>query len=405
MREEKMMILTMLEEGKITAEEAIKLLEALEDIDVPNSFSKNDELKNENPKKETSPGPLIFDTLGEIGSDIGNALSSVFDGLRDFTQSIGFWTNYETVSKVIDYDLEHENPSLDLSGINGSIKLRPIEGNKLKISAVCQYKKGLLLENENFFNFTAAEGRIVFSPKYNSTISVKLDVSLPDKKYNEILLNTSNGKIDIKELDVNSLICITSNSAIELADVNARKVDLTTKNGRIECRDINTKTLKAGTTNSGIYLNDISCSEIDAKTANAKIDINDIVADKIACRTSNASIDAVDIACQTLSLITSNGKVVCEDLDLNRIKEIRIITSNGSISSKICEMERPIYLDLETSMGNINLEIPNLVYKVNKQVKLGQKKIIAHSPNYNENTDHLRFTASTSNGSIKIYEG
>ena len=40
-----MMILTMLEEGKITAEEAIKLLEALEDIDVPNSFSKNDELK------------------------------------------------------------------------------------------------------------------------------------------------------------------------------------------------------------------------------------------------------------------------------------------------------------------------------------------------------------------------
>ncbi len=405
MREEKMMILTMLEEGKITAEEAIKLLEALEDIDVPNSFSKNDELKNENPKNETSPGPLIFDTLGEIGSDIGNALSSVFDGLRDFTQSIGFWTNYETVSKVIDYDLEHENPSLDLSGINGSIKLRPIEGNKLKISAVCQYKKGLFLENENFFNFTAAEGRIVFSPKYNSTISVKLDVSLPDKKYNEILLNTSNGKIDIKELDVNSLICITSNSAIELADVNARKVDLTTKNGRIECRDINTKTLKAGTTNSGIYLNDISCSEIDAKTANAKIDINDIVADKIACRTSNASIDAVDIACQTLSLITSNGKVVCEDLDLNRIKEIRIITSNGSISSKICEMERPIYLDLETSMGNINLEIPNLVYKVNKQVKLGQKKIIAHSPNYNENTDHLRFTASTSNGSIKIYEG
>src|SRR5690554_1046298 len=143
MKEEKMMILTMLEEGKITSEEAIKLLEALEDIDMANGFSQNSEAENENSQKKTSSSPLIFDTLGDIGSDIGNALSSVFSSLRDVTQSIGFKTNYESISKDIEYDLSHENPSLDLSGVNGSIKLKPIEGDKLKIKAVCQYKKGI----------------------------------------------------------------------------------------------------------------------------------------------------------------------------------------------------------------------------------------------------------------------
>lgn len=404
MREEKMMILAMLEEGKITSEEAIKLLEALEDIDMPSNSNKTDEAQNESSQRKTNSSPLIFDTLGEIGSDIGNALSSVFDSLKDVTQSIGFGTNYENISKDIDYEFDHENPSLDLSGVNGGIKLRPIEGNKLKIKAVCQYKKGLLLDNENFFNFSAGDGKVVFSPKHNSNISVKLYVSLPEKKYNEILLNTTNGKIDIKELNVNSLICTTSNSPIEAVDINAEEIDLTTKNGRIESRGINTKTLNVCTTNAGIYLNDISCNEVEAKTANSKIAINDILADKIICKTSNATIDAEDITCDIINLITSNGKVVCDDIDLNRVKEMKLITSNGTINSKICDTGRPLYFDLETSMGNINLEIPDLVYKVNKQISLGQKRIVAHSSNYDKNADHLKFIASTSNGSIKICE-
>jgi len=83
---------------------------------------------------------------------------------------------------------------------------------------------------------------------------------------------------------------------------------------------------------------------------------------------------------------------------------MKLITSNGTINSKICDTGRPLYFDLETSMGNINLEIPDLVYKVNKQISLGQKRIVAHSSNYDKNADHLKFIASTSNGSIKICE-
>lgn len=406
MKEEKMMILAMLEEGKITSEEAIKLLEALEDIDIPRDFVEDEkkEKDNENFQEKIFSKP-IFNTLEDIGSDIGNALSNMFDGLKDVGNSFGFRSNWDTISRDLDFDLSNiENPSLDLRAVNGRIRLRPTDNDKLLIKVNCQFKNGLISPGEDFFNFYTDGNKVIFSPKYNSNISIKLDVSIPEKNYNEILLNSSNGKIDIEELNVNTLICLTSNSSIDVAEVNANNIDLTTKNSRIECRGTNAKIIKASTTNSNIYLNDIFSNEIEAKTANSKIGINDIVADKIICKTSNASIDAEDITCDIIHLITSNGKLNCDDIDLNRVKEIKLITSNGGINSGIYEIGRDLYFDLETSMGNISLDIPNLIYKTNKQINLGVKKIVAHSPNYDENRDHLKFIASTSNGSIKIYE-
>lgn len=414
MKEERMMILSMLEEGKITSEEAIKLMEALDEVEIPrdkNEFADKKEDFTLNEKKEQKPkfntledlGTEIGNALGDMGSEIGNVLGDMFNGLKGMGSSFGFKTNYETITTNLDLDLSDiENPNLDFKAVNGSIKLRPTDGDKLLIKVVCQYKNGLFLPNELFFNFSTSGNKIIFSPKYNSNISIKLDVLLPEKNYGEIVLNSTNGKIDIDDLSLNILECITTNASIDILDVTAKKIDLSTKNGRIECKDTNSNTIDLYTTNSNISLLDVNSTEIQAKTANAKISINDINAQKIICKTSNSSIEATDIACDTLHLTTSNGKITCDNIDLSKVKDIQLITSNGSISSDIDSIDREIYLDLETSMGNINLELPNLIYKTNKQINLGLKKIEAHSINYNENKDHLKFVASTSNGSIKI---
>lgn len=87
---------------------------------------------------------------------------------------------------------------------------------------------------------------------------------------------------------------------------------------------------------------------------------------------------------------------------MNKIKEIKLITSNSSITTEINNIPEQVYFDLETSMGSIALEIPNLIYKINKQANLGLKKIVAHSVNYEDDND-LKVIATTSNGSIKIY--
>ena len=403
MKEEKMMILAMLEEGKITSEEAIKLLEALdqkEDFYQEDTSSKSDEYTSEEEKNIFQD---TFDNLEDIGSDIGNVLYDIFDGLKDFSSSFGFKNNYETITTDLEMDLDSmENPSLDLKAINGDINLRPTNKNVLLVKVVCQYKKGLLNENETYFDFTNIDGKITFTPKYNSNISITLDVSIPEKFYNEIRLNTTNGKIYIKDLNSRSAQCITSNSSVEIEGGNTDLIDLTSKNGKIEIKDINSKNIQTYTTNADIEITNTNSETIDAKTGNGKIILKDIKSVDITCKTSNSIIELSSIDSQSIYLMTSNGKIILNDIDTANAKNINLITSNGSIVSDILDLSKEAIFDLETSMGNINLDIAELIYTTNKQVNLGLKKIVAHSINYDLNKDHLNFVASTSNASIKI---
>lgn len=415
MKEEKMMILSMLEEGKITSEEAIKLMEALEEKEAFDIDEKGNSNFTEHKNGEKTIFKDKFNSLEDIGSDIGNALSNMFDGLKDINPSnvldglkdigtsFGFKYNYDTTTTDLEMNLDDiENPSLDLRGINGDINVRPTDKNVLSINVTCQYKKGLLVANEPYFDFTNIDGKITFTPKYNSNISIKLDISLPEKTYNEIKLNTTNGKIYTSELNAKSARCTTSNSSIEFAGGNINLIDLTTKNGKIEIRDITSKTIKPYTTNSSIQLTNIKSESIDAKTVNGKIMLSNIKALDVLCKTSNSTIDVKSIDAPSLNLMTSNGKILLAQINTSSAKSINLTTSNSTIISEIHSVDKEVLFDLETSMGSINLDIPNLVYTTNKQVNLGLKKIVAHSVDYDVNKDHINFVASTSNGSIKI---
>ena len=401
MKEEKMMILSMLEEGKITSEEAVKLMEALENIDTP-TVETNKEDENHDCKEEKYFGGK-FNSLEDIGADIGNALSNMIGGLRDIGGSFGFKSNYETIYDDLDLDLSHiENPNLNLKGINGSIILRPSNSDNISIKVVCQHKKGLIQPNEPYFDFHLDDDTVVFNPKYSSGLSIKLDVFLPEKEYGHILLSSTNGRIDVDKLKVNSLECTTSNAGINIMYVDSEEILLSTKNGRVESKYTNSNVFKAYTTNSSIILNYINSDDLNIKTANGKIDLTSIAGENLVSKTSNGSINAKTTSFHKVELTTSNGRITCEDFDVNKIKLIKLITSNGAIVSKVKDLEKEFSFDLETSMGNILLEVPDLVYTTNKQVNLGLKKIIAHTVNFNNDEDDLKLIASTSNGSIQI---
>lgn len=401
MKEEKMMILAMLEEGKITAEEAIKLIEALEENEEYFEEDKTDK-KSDYKMEDKFNFKDTLNNLEDFGSDVSTVLSNMFDGLKDFSSSVGQY-NYNTTTSNLEMDLsEIESPILDLKAINGDINVRQSDKDNMTIKVICQYKKGLLVANEPYFDFTNVDGKIIFAPKYNSNISIKLDVTIPEKFYKEIKLNTSNGKIYIHSLNAKALNCSTSNSSIIILRGDIESIDLTTKNGKIEIMDVSSNIIKAYTTNSNINLTNVKSETIDAKTGNSKIILDDIKAMDLICKTSNSPIDARAIDSPNIYFSTSNGRIELSEINTKTAKDIHLLTSNNSISSEIDGLEKEMIFDLETSMGNIELDIPNLVYTTNKQVNLGLKKIIANSIDYDANEDHLKLVASTSNGSIKI---
>lgn len=336
MKEERLLILSMLKEGKITVEEATELLEALE-------------IKNENQDKNYKDDKhkrLSHMTFEEIGSDIGNAISNMIDGLKDMGGSFGFNFNSETITLDLEEDLSSiENPVLDLKAINGPINLNTWQKDQISIKLTCQYKNGLFNNETDFYNFTIEDDKIVFVPTYNKDISVKLDVFLPNKKYKEIVLKTTNGRIQINDITVDKLDCITNNGSINGGKIIGNQVFMATRNGRIE---------------------------------------------------------ALDISAEILDLSTSNGRIVCEHSDINRATNVSLSTSNGSITSNLVDLVKGAYFDLSTSMGSVNLDLPNMTSINRDQGFTGNKRTIAHNSNYDESGDNLKYNASTSNGSIKI---
>lgn len=339
MKEERLLILSMLKEGKISVDEATALLEALE-LKSGDSSSKDKDFKEDKNKR------LSHMTFEEIGSDIGNAISNMFDSLKDMGSNLGINLNSETIVLDLEEDLSQvENPILDFKSINGGITLNKWQKDNVSIKVTCEYKNGLLDNNEEFYKFYLEDDRLVFTPILNKDISIKLDVFLPNKDYKEIVLNTTNGRIQMQDINADKLNAITTNGAITVTRVKGEKIYLSTKNGRIE---------------------------------------------------------ALGLSGEIVDLSTSNGRIVCNHLDINKATNVNLSTSNGSITSNLGDLTKGAAFDLDTSMGSVTLEYPDMIFINKEQGLSGNRRTLAHNPNYDEDGDNLQYNASTSNGSIRI---
>lgn len=412
MRDEKLMILTMLEEGKITSQEAIKLLEALEETDYFMDYGTNeDEEKSIN--LEQAKENLIEELekniedrkekIENIGIDIGNKLANAFNNLFGTGNLFNLSGNYKVINTQLEKDISHlDEASLVVKSINGKIDVKSWGEDKLLIKITYRYKNNSFTQDNSFYELYEEDNRIIFKPLYTNNVMMDLSLYLPQKHYKEISLTTSNGRIQLENLKLNLLTCNTSNASISLEDIVGENVDISTKNGKINLRDISSPILKAVSTNASIKLEDIESRDLMVATKNGRITLSHIAGEGITVKSSNGSIEADNLKGKVINLDTSNGKIICRDLDDGRIRELNLSTSNSTIDVEMNHLSKMGYYQLETSLGNINLDIPGLVYKENKQIDLGMKKIIAHSINFNEDEEHFILNASTSNGSIKI---
>lgn len=412
MRDEKLMILTMLEEGKITSQEAIKLLEALEETDYFMDYGTNeDEEKSIN--LEQAKENLIEalekniedrkEKIENIGIDIGNKLANAFNNLLGTGNLFNLSGNYKVINTQLEKDISHlDEASLVVKSINGKIDVKSWGEDKLLIKITYRYKNNSFTQDNSFYELYEEDNRIIFKPLYTNNVMMDLSLYLPQKHYKEISLTTSNGRIQLEDLKLNLLTCNTSNASISLEDIVGESVDISTKNGKINLKDISSPILKAVSTNASIKLEDIESRDLMVATKNGRITLSHIAGEGITVKSSNGSIEADNLKGKVINLDTSNGKIICRDLDDGRIRELNLSTSNSTIDVEMNHLSKMGYYQLETSLGNINLDIPGLVYKENKQIDLGMKKIIAHSINFNEDEEHFILNASTSNGSIKI---
>jgi DUF4097 and DUF4098 domain-containing protein YvlB len=393
--EEKLLILKMLEEGKITSAEAARLIEALDgsskqttgDSSTKQQKQANfqDEIhkmrdrvhewktdfKNNYKQKDFDRAMDDFGAKAEkLGKNVANTTFGIVDKLVDFvgsfveTNSFNFFGNFPTIEKTYE-SIAIEGMDINIEGTNSNISVKKHLDNKIIIKSKI---RGPQQTAENAIVYSDTGNIISLKLNKVANISVSHEILLPAVKFNNIRFETSNGKIYAEDSQASTFEAITKNGPIELMGVNSDKISLTTKNSRVQ--------------------------------------VNYVIGRDIEINTSNGAIDIKHIKANTIKGTTTNGKIFIENVqNLESGQEITLNmkTSNSGIKINMDDTDNKAYkIFAKTSNGGINLLIPDLVYNnLNKQGTLGSL-VEAESKNYSDAIDKVNVIAETTNGFIEV---
>lgn len=396
--EEKMMILKMLQEGKINSDEAARLLEALDgsakqtasDAGQARQQQKaqpnyNDEIakmrerikewkddfkKNYN-QKDFDKVVDEFSTKAEkIGKNVAATTFGLVDRMIDFvgsvvdTGSFNIFGNMNVVEKNFEAAAQ-EGMDLDLEAINGQIFIKKHQENKILIKTRIRSSLG---NPEAALKYSDTGNAVSLKIDKTGNISVSLEVYMPAVKFNKLRLESLNGRIYVEDTLSNELESITKNASIDLMGVNSDKISVSTKNAKITLTYVTGKDVNINTNNSLIEIKNIKAGNLQAVTTNGRIYLENV----------------------------QNSDGVSEE-------SMFLKTTNGDIKVNMNDMDSKAYkVKAQTTNGSVNLLIPEMIYhNAGRQANRGNF-VDAESSSYEASTQKVNITAETVNGYIEI---
>jgi len=394
--EERLLILKMLQEGKITAEEAEKLLDALDgskENETDNTAYKRQqkqvnfqdeiakmrqrisewgkEFKNSNSQKDFDHTIEEFVSKAEkFGKSVASTTIGIVDKVIDYvgslidTNAFNIFGSYNAVDKEYKVDAA-EGMNVFIEGVNGQITLKKHEGNDIVIKSKIRSPQE---DVSSILVYDRQDNTVLLKLNKQGNLSVAHEVLLPALKFNEIKVETTNGKILVEDAKCSSLEGITKNGNIDLMGVNAEKVNV--------------------------------------QTTYARINISYMIGRNVDIITKNAVIDIKHLKVAGIKAVTKNGRINVENVQ-NYENEtdifLQLTTTNGGIKVNMNDSDNKGYkVSAKTTNGGINLLIPEMIYNNISKKETGLSYVEAISTGFQDFTNKITIEAETTNGFIDI---
>ncbi|CAG9620692.1 DUF4097 family beta strand repeat-containing protein [Sutcliffiella rhizosphaerae] len=384
--EERKRILKLVEEGKLTAEEAIILLESLEK-NSEEKRSKQDEIVSElarDAKGSEEAEDNIFQALSTniFSSSNSRKSGSSFDKAKFEKQASSFKNNImdfvgSALQKIKDLDLDFNfGPSIsiqhifqqsdvhlqqiDLDVANGSVKVVPWQENDVKIECEAKVyeensqddaRKAFL--SEVLFSIEAGKLRFSVQKKH---IKVQATVYVPEREYDNLHVRMFNGPIDGEGLHVKSMKLKSANGSITWNRLTSDYMEVETANGHIRLTDCNSKELEAETINGMLKVKgDIEKLDLQSFNGNVVGELTGSAARSILAKTKTGSVDlflSTDNAVEA-ELKTNLGSFTCEIPGMDVVEEKNEVVQKA-LHFKANKENSPLtYIMAETTTGSI----------------------------------------------------
>ncbi len=404
--EERMMILKMLQEGRINSDEAAKLLEALDANEKKASAGpcgpgpgfehhthhhqrpqyydevakvrerindwRRDFSKNYNQKDFDKMVDDFSAKAEKVGKEVASATVGMVDKMVDFMGSFVDTGAFNIFGSCVLVEKTYEAPAiegtnLELQGTNGPITIKKHEEDRILIKAKIRTPQA---NAEDVLAFDNSNGtvslKLAKSDSFN--LSVSYEVFVPAVKLNKLILETKNSKINVEDTVSEEFSSITKNGAVDLTGVTSNKISVDTKN--------------------------------------AKVVVNYLIAKEISLTTKNSLIDMKNLRTEKLGAYTANGKILLENLQAaegSTEVELMLKTKNADIKANMNDAEdRGYKVKARTSNGGINLLIPSLLYRNSPDAGGFGKQAEAETENFSNAPQRVNIYAETLNGYVEI---
>lgn len=312
MPNEKMMILNMLQEGKISADEAAKLLSSVENAPTVAPSRASDPRSNDSARPAASERPaghkpgVDFDELGrkfaafakdwepkiqkatEIVAEktvvIADKLSSALEaGAKSFESSVSKQTTAATAGgtgpsggteRHIEQLVSEGYNELSLSALNANVTIKGYNGDK--ISARITYKAK---RTGAAIDLIKLGGKYYLNYEEDDFHSVAIDAYVPSDKFQIANISGANGNIEISGLTGTQLQISGGNGRMRVTEMAYSHAVIEHYNGTIEAGQIDAEKLSITNFNGPVSMNMSDFARYDEylwsiETSNAKLTLN-----------------------------------------------------------------------------------------------------------------------------------
>jgi DUF4097 and DUF4098 domain-containing protein YvlB len=351
MQEERKRILQMVEEGKLSADEAIILLDSLEkskeSTELSTSVNWNESTSSAN-KKASKKGRFTY------------FIESAVQKMKDFDLDLNFGPAHD-----VDHIFQNKDVSLsklDIDIANGEIKIIPWDEKDVRVECKAKvYKVNSQEEARRLFLddvfFKIDDSKLTFSVQ-KKQIKVNACFYVPAEDYEVIRTRLFNGHIFSEKLQVKEFKAKSASGRINVKEIEGNKLELETVNGNIE-------------------ISGCKGDKLEAETLNGAIQVH-------------GSFETVDV--QNIS-----GNVTCDLLD-TRTQYALLKTKAGAVSV-ILDEELEVDGQLKTNFGRFHNDLANVdILREKSEVVQKEQTFIA-----NKGKEHrIQLEAESNAGSISL---
>lgn len=297
MKEERKRILKMVEEGKLTVDEALTLLEELEKAGVKMQ-QKEEQLATdlsttvhfEEAKKEEQSQYKFQSTKDKIIEIVDSALKKI----KDFDLDLNFGKSIELSHIFQQGDTSIRKMNIEVA--NGAVQVIPWDQQDIRVECRAKvYRGDTMDEARNYFlqnvDFSVKEEHLRFLVP-QKWLKVDAIVYVPQSDFEKVELRTFNGAIKGENIQTSDLDVKTGNGKVSLDGVRAKKGEVETGNGQIQINNSEISFLETETINGAIKLSG-DFARVDAQSFNGNIScsLNGNRGEYVVAKTVTGSVD------------------------------------------------------------------------------------------------------------------